>query len=256
MAVEEPLEIRVHGETLATTLRTPGDDEELALGFLLSEGLIRGASDVGTLSVCGRPGEPGYGNVIDVAPASGHTIDVDTLSRARRGTLTTAACGICGKADIDAFVARTPLVAPGPSLTHAALQRALEALPSHQSLFAATGGVHAAGIADEAGRLLAVREDIGRHNAVDKVVGSLLRLGALPARRAPGAPCVLVVSGRLGFEMAQKAAAAGLAAVVSVSAASSLAIDLSQRVGLTLAAFARDGRISVYAHDARLRGGF
>jgi FdhD protein len=236
LSVEEPLELRLAGDTLAVTMRTPGHDRELAAGFLLAEGLIRSRADLGSIAHCGRLGQDGYGNVIDVLPAPGVTIAPEALAGARRGTLTTAACGLCGRRLIDDLLAA---LAP-PALAepfHAAFIAGLPTeLRTRQPDFERTGGLHAAGIAREGVGLLVVREDVGRHNAVDKAVGRLLLDGRLPIACA-----VLVVSGRVSFEIVQKALAAGLAGVVGVSAPSSLAVSTAARFGLLLAGFARGG---------------
>jgi FdhD protein len=249
VAVEEPLEIRVGGDTLATTMRTPGDDERLALGFLFAEGIIKSAADVSSAAHCGKPGDEGYGNVIDVIPAGGARLALDAT---RRGTLTTSACGVCGRKSIDDLLALVGPAPDGPSLDAELIAKAPQLLRHAQPNFTLTGGVHAAVVLDAAGELLASAEDVGRHNAVDKVVGALLQAGRVPARRGPGEPAVLLVSGRASFEIVQKAAVAKLAAVVSVSAASSLAIDLSTRANLTLATFVREGSFNLCTHPERL----
>lgn len=247
VAVEEPLDIRVAGETVAVTMRTPGDDAALALGFLFSEGVLTGLDDVGQVFHCGRADEDGYGNAIEVTPAPGAHVVLRRVDAARRGTLTTAACGICGRQSIDDLVAQCGPVPAFAPLPRALLARAPLLLRAAQPTFEATGGVHAAALLSRDGQVLATAEDVGRHNAVDKVVGALLRERRLPASRGPGAPEVLVVSGRASFEIVQKAAVARLAAVVAVSAASSLAIDLAGRAGLVLAAFARNDAVPLYA---------
>lgn len=254
LAVEEPLELRLTGETFAITMRTPGDDAALALGLLFSEGIIRGAADVGAVAHCGQPDDAGYGNVLEVTLAAGVRHGLERLDRIKRGTVTTAACGVCGRQSIDDLLALCGAVAPGPALTASVLAGATGALEAVQPLFALTGGVHAAAVLDERGAVLASAEDVGRHNAVDKAVGALLRAGRLPARRGPGEPAVLAVSGRASFEIVQKAAVAHLAAVACVSAASSLAVDLAESTGLTLAAFVRDGEWALCAHPERLAG--
>lgn len=258
VAVEEPLEIRVSGDTVATTMRTPGHDRELAVGFLFAEGILQDAEDLGSLFHCGHPGEDGYGNVLEVIPAAGAVLDLERVDATRRGTLTTSACGVCGRRDVDDLMASCAPVAPGPVLSAHTVARATERLRAIQHTFEHTGGVHAAAALDAHGGLLAAYEDVGRHNAVDKVVGALVLAGAVRAPRRlptppfPAAPTVLAVSGRASFEIVQKAARARIPVVVSVSAASSLAIDLALRAGVTLAAFSRNGRCNVYTAVERL----
>lgn len=248
VAIEEPLEIRIAGETVATTMRTPGHDRQLAVGFLFAEGVLRSVDELGALYHCGRPGEEGYGNVIEVLAAPGHRLDDERVVAARRGTLTTTACGVCGRRSIEDLLARCG-VQPGGAVFEAhALRRAFAAMREAQSLFSRTGGVHAAGVFDARGEPLALYEDIGRHNAVDKAVGSLVLAGKVPARE-----CMLAVSGRASFEMVQKAVVAGVPLVASVSAASSLAVDLARRTNTTLVGFVRGERMNVYAGAERLR---
>ncbi len=262
VVVEAPLEIRIAGDTLATTMRTPGEDRFLALGNLYCEGIVGSLADVGTVAHCGRSDDPAYGNAIEVTPASGARIDYARIDRGRRQSLTTSACGICGRDAIDDLVARLrPL--PGATIAGELLARAPDLLGSQQANFARTGGLHAAAAIDAQGGVLAFAEDIGRHNAVDKVVGKLLYAGCLPRGAAVGAavdaaavssvpPVLLVVSGRASFEMVQKAASAGFIALASVSAASSLAIETAQAVNLTLVAFARAGRFTIYSAPDRV----
>jgi len=244
VAIEEPLQIRVASEAVSVTMRTPGDDAKLAVGFLFSEGIVRSAADVGTVSHCGRPGDEGYGNVIEVTAASGANLPLERAEAARRGTLTTAACGVCGRRQIDDLLSQVPVLEGGASVSTRLLNA--DALTALQQNFAKTGGVHAAAALDYNGKLLASYEDVGRHNAVDKVVGDLVLSGRL------GKAAVLLVSGRSSFEIVQKAAMAKVPVVASVSAASSLAIDLAQRAGITLVAFVRGGRFNVYSHAQRL----
>lgn len=248
LSVEEPLEIRIAGDPLAVTMRTPGHDHELAAGFLFAEGLIRSRSDLGTLSHCGRPGAEGAANTLDVLPAPGVVLDAEALGYARRGTLTTAACGVCGRRLLDDLAAALTAPAPSPPFSRDFIARLPAELGEKQPNFARTGGLHAAGIASPTNGWLAVREDVGRHNAVDKVVGRLLLDGRLPATGA-----VLVVSGRTSFEIVQKALAAGVAGVVGVSAPSSLAVATAARFGLLLCGFAREGAFNVYAGSDRVR---
>jgi FdhD protein len=247
VAIEEPLEIRVAGDPLSITMRTPGADRELALGFLYAEGVIGSVDDVGSVAHCGRPGEEGFGNVIDVLPAPGTALAPERVQGARRGTVVTAACGVCGRLSIDDLAERCKPVVDASAIAAATLSRLVAELRGEQRIFARTGGVHAAALFDLEGQLLVLREDLGRHNAVDKVVGHLVLGRALPARGR-----VLAVSGRASFEIVQKAVVAGIPIVASVSAASSLAIDLAVRMNVTLAAFVRDGAMNLYAGGARI----
>jgi FdhD protein len=247
LSVEEPLEMRVAGEPLAVTLRTPGHDHELVAGFLLAEGMIGSRADLGTMVHCGHLGEHGYGNVIDVSAAPGTVLDLEALGHTRRGTLTTAACGLCGRTLITDLLARLSPVAMSPPFTRSFIAASVSGLREHQPSFARTGGLHAAGIARPGSGFLVVREDVGRHNAVDKAIGRLLLDGLVPA---PGA--LLVVSGRVSFELVQKSIAAGLAGIVGVSAPSSLAVSTAARFGLLLCGFARAEGFNVYAGAERL----
>jgi FdhD protein len=247
VAIEEPLEIRVAGDPLAITMRTPGHDRELALGFLYAEGVIGSIDDVGSAAHCGRIGEEGFGNVIDVLPAPGTALAPERIMGARRGTVVSSSCGVCGRLSVDDLAARCQRIEDGSTLEVATLLQIVAALRPDQRIFARTGGVHAAGLFDLAGNLVALHEDVGRHNAVDKVVGRLVLERALPARSR-----VLAVSGRASFEIVQKAVTAGISIVASVSAASSLAIDLAARMNVTLAAFVRNGRMNVYAGTGRV----
>lgn len=257
VAIEEPLEIRVAGDAVAITMRTPGADAQLAAGFLFAEGIIRNVDDLGTLSHCGRVGEEGYGNVLDVIPAPGVHFDLERVQATRRGTLTTAACGVCGRRSVDDLLA---LVSPLPvveRIPRRLVASAPELLRAAQATFSRTGGTHAAALLSADGTTLAVHEDVGRHNAVDKVVGTLLLAARLGNPRTPEAappPAVLVVSGRSSFEMVQKAAVARIPVLASVGAASTLAVDLASRAGVTLAAFVRNGTFNLYTHPERLVG--
>jgi FdhD protein len=265
VAIEEPLEIRVATEPLAITMRTPGDDPKLAVGFLFAEGIIRSIDDVGSVAHCGRPGDEGFGNVIDVTAAPGVSLDVDKVQASRRGTLTTSACGVCGRRSVDDLLAICGRVPDGPAVQLQMLSGSTERLRDAQRNFAQTGGVHAAAALNLKGEVLAAFEDVGRHNAVDKVIGALVFARLVTAdsaiRRMGGAPLdpeqrpvVLVVSGRASFEILQKATVARIPVVASVSAASSLAIDLAQRSGITLASFVRGGTLNVYTHPDRIAG--
>lgn len=238
VAWEEPLEIRLDGEPMAVTLRTPGHDLDLVAGLLLAEGVIDGPDDIAAIAHIGPHGQAS--NAVDVVLAGGVAAHRDALRRTRRELWATSACGVCGTASI----AHVEVVCqPIPPL--AVDDAVLTALPGHlrraQDGFHASGGLHAAGLFTPDGELELCREDIGRHNAVDKVLGWRLRHG-----RAPVHDRILVVSSRAGFEIVQKAAVAGVPAVVAVGAASSLAVDLARSTGVVLIGFARDGRFNRY----------
>ncbi|HEY1537886.1 MAG TPA: formate dehydrogenase accessory sulfurtransferase FdhD [Solirubrobacteraceae bacterium] len=231
VAVEEPLEIRVDGRALTVTMRTPGHDEELALGFLAGEGLIVGPREAG-------PTDDLAANVVEVR---------GPLLRdpGARRFYTTSSCGVCGKGALDEVAVDAPLLPGGPRVS----RELLASLPDRlrQPAFAVTGGMHACGLFDAGGQLLVVREDVGRHNAMDKVVGRALLDG-----RTPLAGTVLCVSGRLSFELVQKAAVAGAPILVGVGAPTSLAIALAADRGMTLAGFARRGRVNLYSGEQRV----
>jgi FdhD protein len=249
LAVEEPLEIRIAGETVATVMRTPGDDHRLALGYLFAEGVLGSAADVTTISHCGRPGEAGHGNVIDVVPASHGAIAWARLDASRRTAATTSACGVCGRSAIDDLLAGVDPLPRGAPVPRARVLGAVAALREHQPTFDATGGAHCAALWARGGRLVAAHEDVGRHNAVDKVVGALLLHRSRPS---PPVPEILAVSGRCGFEIVQKAARAGVPVVASVSAPTSLAVELAWSSGVTLAGFVRGTEMNVYSVPERL----
>jgi FdhD protein len=247
VAIEEPLEIRVAGEALAVTMRTPGHDHELAAGLLLSEGIVSSADQLGSIAHCGRPGDDDWGNVIEVSAAPGCVLEPEAQSRARRGTLTSSACGVCGRKTIDDLVARSGPVDSSARVARRGLAGIGDRLRTRQPAFERSGGLHAAGLCTLEGELLLVREDIGRHNAVDKIVGRLLLDRALPASDR-----LLVVSGRASFEIVQKAVAAGIVAVAAISAPSSLAIATAARAGVLLCGFCRGEGFNVYAGRDRL----
>lgn len=250
VVAEEPLEIRAAGETMAITMRTPGADRELAVGFLFAEGVIASRDDVSSVAHCGRPDQEGFGNTIDVRPGAGVSLDVDRLSATRRGTLTTAACGVCGRRSVDDVIALCkPQKIAAAMIASETIANATASLKRLQPNFSRTGGIHAAALLDAQGEVMAAYEDIGRHNALDKVVGKLVLDGRIPGPEAT----LLVVSGRASFEVVQKASAAGIPIIASVSAASSLAVDLARAAGITLCGFVRDGNMTVYAHAERIR---
>lgn len=248
VSVEEPLEIRVGAETLAVTMRTPGHDFDLAAGWLLAEGLVRTPDEIVRMEHCREVRSPEEeGNVVIVRA----TAPAGVTDRARRLLLTSSSCGLCGKGSIESLHGHFPPVPPdGAVLDPAVLSRLPDALRATQGNFAQTGGLHAAGIFTFEGELLACREDIGRHNAVDKAIGSLFRQGRLPLSRH-----VLLVSGRASFEIVQKALAAALPVVAAVSAPSSLAVDLARDSGMTLVGFLREGGFNVYSGEERLSAG-
>jgi FdhD protein len=199
VAVEEPLEIRIAGDTVAITMRTPGADHALTAGFLLSEGIIRSVDDLGTLSHCGRTDQEGYGNALDVLPAPGGQLVWERVTASRRGTLTSAACGVCGREQIDDLLDRIEPLGEAPLVDAALVASAPDRLRAAQRAFDRTGGTHAAMVLAADGTVLAVHEDVGRHNAVDKAVGTLVLAGAIGPCRAPAPgprPALLVVSGR------------------------------------------------------------
>ncbi len=259
LAVEEPLEIRVcpdrlsrtdvsriddsaRGVAVTVTMRTPGADAELALGLLVAEGVIDGACDVAAYRHCG-----GHGNVLKVQLVAGVE---PRLAHLARNFASTASCGLCGKATLEAAMAgwgsgRAP--APAPTVAPAVLQRLTRGLRDAQPLFDRTGGLHAVGAFSPAGERLALREDIGRHNAFDKLVGAMLNAGY-----ADLSQCIVALSGRAGFELLQKAAVVKVPIVVAVGAPSSLAVDLAERWGITLVGFLREASFNVYSHPQRL----
>jgi FdhD protein len=245
LAVEEPLEIRVGGEALTITMRTAGDDFELAAGFLHAEGIVDRRDDIARISYgLGPDGSP-TGNAVEVVLRREGSVD---LARLQRHFVAASSCGICGRTSIDAVRAReTPPPNPHFTIEPELLTRLPAVLRSAQRVFGRTGGLHAAGLFDANGKLELVREDIGRHNAVDKVIGDSLLRGSLPLSER-----LLLVSGRGGFEIVQKALVAGVPILASVSAPSSLAVQMARAGGLTLVGFLRDRRFVVYSHPGRV----
>ena len=232
VAVEEPLELRIGGRPVAVTMRTPGHDEELALGFCLSEGLHPVAA-------------------VPPADLAANTIEVEAPgfdpARLQRSFYTTSSCGVCGKGALDAVAVEAPPVESDLRVPAALVASLPERLRAAQAAFAATGGLHATGLFDADGNLLHVREDVGRHNAMDKVIGRAFLDGLLPLSRL-----ILTVSGRLSFELVQKAAVAGCPILVAVGAPSTLAVELATAQGVTLCGFVRDGRVTVYSERSRI----
>ncbi len=234
VAVEEPLEIRVNGEAVAVTMRTPGHDEELGLGFCLSEGIAPVAARL-------------------TADLAANTVEVEApgfdAARLRRNFFTSSSCGVCGKGALEAVAVESPRIEAGWTVPRALVASLPDRLRAGQGAFAATGGIHATGLFDREGALLCAREDVGRHNAMDKVVG-----WAFGEHRLPVADAILCVSGRLSFELVQKAAVAGCPVIVAVGAPSSLAVELATDRGITLCGFVRGERVNVYSEPWRLSG--
>jgi FdhD protein len=250
LATEEPLGIRVDGAALTMTMRTPGDDIELAAGFLVGEGVVGSAADIASMkecdgTSCGHTDHEQAGNIVDVTLAAGISIP----AAARRSFLTTSACGVCGKTSVTdiCLESRFPVAGDQVRVSPEVLAGLPDRLRAGQRVFARTGGLHAAGLFSAAGELVAIREDVGRHNAVDKVVGWALLRDQLPL-----AGRILLVSGRASFELGQKAALAGVPVLAAVSAPSSLAVDLAGEAGLTLVGFLRGASMNVYAGAHRL----
>lgn len=249
LAAEEPLEIRVGGRPLAVTMRTPGHDVELAIGFLLTEGLVVDPSHVGLARFCDASGEDGTNtyNVLDVT-LSPEAPPLDP--RLERAFTTTSSCGVCGKSSIEAVRTRSPWrVADDPfEIPYDVLVSLPRRLREAQRVFDRTGGLHAAALCTAEGSVLAVREDVGRHNAVDKLIG-----WAATSARLPLTGTVLVVSGRASFELTQKALMAGIPALAAVSAPSSLAVELADEAGMTLVGFLRGDSFNVYTGTHRVK---
>ena len=250
---EEPLEIRVVTEaagkqssnSIAVTMRTPGDDFELAVGFLVSEGVVTGQADIWRVAYCEETTAGEDQNIVEVYLSPAVSFDLDRLSR---NIITSSSCGICGKTSIESVEAICKIRPEGQSrLGRRTLMGLPETLQTHQPVFSKTGGLHAAALFDQAGELILRREDVGRHNALDKMVGALLM-----SERLPASDQVLLVSGRVSFELVQKALIAGIPIVAAVGAPSSLAVELADSFGMTLIGFLRSGRFNVYCGGERL----
>ncbi len=247
VAGEEPLEIRIGGDALTVTMRTPGHDIELVHGFLYAEGIIRTAADIAVVRYCDGVDDEGRNtyNVLDVQFAAGWAVPPART----RAFVTNSSCGVCGKASIDTLKLRAPhpLPADGPRLAPAVLMGAPVRLRDEQQAFRTTGGIHGAALLAPDGSLRTVREDVGRHNAVDKVIGAALIAGELPLDRE-----ALLTSSRASFELVQKAVMAGLGMLVAVSAPSSLAVELATETGLTLVGFTKETGFNVYSGAHRI----
>ncbi|MGH9313490.1 MAG: formate dehydrogenase accessory sulfurtransferase FdhD [Vicinamibacterales bacterium] len=246
-AVEEPLQVRVDREPFAVLMRTPGDDCHLTAGFLVSERIVSHPADVASIEPCVDSSHPDRSNVIDVALAPGARVAAEGRLADRRKVVANASCGLCGRVTVESLQVEAPYVGASWTLARERAATLPSRLRVRQAAFEETGGLHAAGVFSADGTCDAIAEDIGRHNAVDKVVGRLFL-----AARLPCPDRALVVSGRASFEIVQKAFLAGIPIIAAVSAPSSLAIDLAEAAGITLLGFVRDGGFNVYTHGHRI----
>ena len=243
VAAEEPLEIRVEGRSIAVIMRTPGHDRELAAGFALTEGIVRASSEIFEITSC-LTNAPPTGNVVDIALTDPASFDATKLSR---HVFSSSSCGICGRATIEAAMQQFSPIGNAPQIRAETLLRLPRKLAAAQETFQRTGGLHACALFDANGELLLLREDVGRHNALDKLIGH-----ELLAQRLPLGNCILLLSGRVSFEMTQKALAAGLAIIAAISAPTSLAIEFALANNQTLVGFLRGETLNVYAGAERL----
>lgn len=244
LAVEEPLEIRVEGQSVAVVMRTPGHDEELVAGFLRTEGVVNDANDVFEISPCPAAEGAGEGNVMEVLVRNP---DEELLKKLTRHVFSASSCGICGKATIESVFVSFPQIDSSLKVSADVLLSLPDKLRNAQANFEKTGGLHASALFDANGELLLLREDVGRHNALDKVIGA-----ALLGRQLPLADRILLVSGRVSFELMQKALAGGIAIIAGISAPSSLAVEFAEESGQTLVGFLRPGGFNVYANPTRI----
>jgi FdhD protein len=242
VVVEEPLEVRVNGEGLTVTMRTPGNDFDLAIGLLWTEGIIHGADEIGTIAYCPDEDQPELKNVVNVG-----LVDANRKIQSSRRLWSNSSCGLCGKATLDAIRQQCRPVESTVTVGYDILCSLPSRLREAQANFERTGGIHAVALFDPQGNLLLLREDIGRHNAADKVLGAALG-GNIPLSQS-----VMMVSGRLGFEIAQKAVIAGVPIVASISAPSSLAVELADELGMTAIGFLRGASMNIYTHPERVR---
>ena len=249
VAVEEPLEVRVNGAPFAVIMRTPGHDITLAAGFLLAEDVVRHVDEVAAVEQCDDVELEARGNVLNVTVMGDAAARVDARLGERRQVITTAACGLCGRRTIESLRTRAAGVTGAWTVPAAVVSALPVALRAGQTTFDATGGIHAAALCDLDGRVVLAAEDVGRHNAVDKIIGRALLDGRLPLDRT-----MLVVSGRTSYELVQKALLGGVPLVAGVSAPSSLAVDLARASGITLCGFVRGRAMNVYAHPGRIVG--
>jgi FdhD protein len=246
-AVEEPLEIRLHDRPFVVIMRTPGADRELAAGFLFAEGVVLDGDELGAVEHCKHPDLPEVHNVVNVFLLGGGVARLERLLAERRNVVANSSCGICGRVTIESLQTRAEPLASTCTLAYAVAESLTGSLRAGQSLFDQTGGLHGAALVTTSGEMVTLAEDVGRHNAVDKVIGRMLLDERLPLRDT-----VLVVSGRTSYEIVQKAWLAGIEIISAVSAPSSLAIELADTAGITLIGFARGHGFNVYTHPHRI----
>ncbi len=247
VAIEEPMEVRVNGAPFAVIMRTPGADRDLAAGFLLAEDVIRSRDEIGTIEYCADADDEGRDNTINVTVLGDAVARLEVRLGDRRQVMMTASCGLCGRRTIESLQARVSAVAGHWRVAAATIAGLPDRLRTAQAVFASTGGLHAAGLFSLEGELLLSAEDVGRHNAVDKIAGRTLLAGQHPLDHR-----LLLVSGRTSFELVQKALLAGVPLVAAVSAPSSLAIDLADQAGITLCGFVRGDTFNIYSHPQRI----
>jgi FdhD protein len=247
VAVEEPMEVRVNGASFAVIMRTPGADRDLAAGFLLAEDVIRNADEIGTIEYCQDVEDEGRDNTINVTVIGDAVERLEARLGERRQVTMTSACGMCGRRTIESLQSRVATVGGDWTVSASVIATLPDRLRSSQAVFDSTGGLHAAGLFDRTGQLQLSAEDVGRHNAVDKIAGRTLLEG-----RHPLDTSILLVSGRTSFELVQKALLAGVPVIAAVSAPSSLAIDLAKQANITLCGFVRGPRFNIYSHQSRI----
>lgn len=247
VAVEEPMEVRVNGASFAVIMRTPGADRDLAAGFLLAEDVIHSADEIGTIEYCADVTDEGRDNTINVTVTGAAVDRLGSRLGERRQVMMTASCGLCGRRTIESLQARVAAVKGEWTVSAEVIASLPDRLRSTQAVFESTGGLHAAGLFDRHGTLQLSAEDVGRHNAVDKIVGRTLLAGTHPLDQ-----WILLVSGRTSFELVQKALLAGIPIIAAVSAPSSLAIGLAAEAGITLCGFVRGSNFNIYSHQSRI----
>jgi FdhD protein len=247
IAVEEPLEVRLHGFSFAVLMRTPSDDEDLAAGFLFAERVITSAGEIEAIEPCRDTDHPNARNVINVTLRGEAADRLDRLLEARRCVVTNSSCGVCGRLSLESLQVHAAYIESPLTVTREVVRSLPRTLHQYQSVHSETGGLHAAGLFTSDGACLSAFEDVGRHNAVDKLIGRELRRGTLP-----GSDRLLTVSGRASFELVQKAFLAGIPVMAAVSAPSTLAIQLAEAAGITLIGFVRNDGFNIYTHPSRV----